>query len=90
MKCKFSVCYLVYNNYKLISEAAIGMGSRKLRILRLLHCCRYLKNRKNLHFAGIPVQQYLQKGSVFIKLQASNLKNEFLNRYFSRMFLKIK
>ena len=33
IKCKFSVHYLVYNNYKLISRAAIERGSRKLRIL---------------------------------------------------------
>ena len=36
IRCKFSVHYLVYNNYKLISEAAIGKGFRKLRILRIL------------------------------------------------------
>ena len=31
MKCKFSVHYRVYNNYKLILEAAIVMGYRKLQ-----------------------------------------------------------
>ena len=38
IKCKFSMHYLVYKNYKLISEAAIGRGSRKLilKILKLL------------------------------------------------------
>ena len=36
IKCKFSVHYLIYNNYKLISEVAIGRGSRKLRIFGIL------------------------------------------------------
>ena len=33
---KFSVLYLVYNNYKLISETAFGRGSRKFAILIIL------------------------------------------------------
>ena len=36
IKCKFSVHYLVYNNYKIILEAAFGRGSRESRILRIL------------------------------------------------------
>ena len=36
------------------------------------------------------IQEYLQKDSVFVKSQASNLKNEFLNRYFSRICIRIK
>ena len=36
MKSKFSVHYLVYNNYKLISGAAYGRGCRDLRIPRIL------------------------------------------------------
>ena len=36
IKYQFSVHYLVYNNYTLISEAALGRGFRKLRGLRIL------------------------------------------------------
>ena len=36
------------------------------------------------------IQEYLQKRPVFVKLQASNLKNEILDRYFSRIFIRIK
>ena len=36
IKCKFSVQYLIYNNYKPISGAAVGKSSRKLGILRIL------------------------------------------------------
>ena len=32
----------------------------------------------------------LQKGSVFLTLQVSNLKHEFLDRYFSTTFIRIK
>ena len=42
----------------------------------------FLYNRNN---TGIPA-----KGSVFIKMQVSNLKNEFLDEHFSIIFLKIK
>ena len=42
----------------------------------------FLHNRNNI---GIPV-----KGLSFLKLQVSNLKNEFLDRYFSRKFIRIK
>ena len=55
----------------------------------------YLKDRKKSTFCryscitGI-IQEYMQKGSVFTKFQASNLKNQFLDRYFFRIFLKIK
>ena len=40
-----------------MKEAAIGRGSRKFRILRIpkIVVGTYLKDRKNLHFAGIPV-----------------------------------
>ena len=37
MKCKFSVHYLVDNNYKLISKAALRRGPRGLRIIRILN-----------------------------------------------------
>ena len=36
IKCTFSVHYLVYNNYKLISGAAVANSFRKLGILRIL------------------------------------------------------
>ena len=36
------------------------------------------------------IQEYMQKCSVFVKLQVFNLKNEFFDRYFSRIFIKIK
>ena len=56
IKCRFSVYDLVYDNYKLISESAFGRGSREFRFLRILKLLRtYLKDRKNLHFSGIPV-----------------------------------
>ena len=42
----------------------------------------FLYNRNN---TGIPA-----KGSVFIKMQVSNMKNEFLDEHFSIIFLKIK
>ena len=34
--------------------------------------------------------EYMQRGSVFIKMQVSDLKNEFLERYFSGIVQKIK
>ena len=36
------------------------------------------------------IQEYLQKGSVFVKLQVSKLKNEFIDRDFSRIFIRIR
>ena len=36
------------------------------------------------------IQEYLQKVSISVKLQVSNLNNEFLDRYFSRIFMRIK
>ena len=47
----FSVHYHVYNNYTLISETAFGRCSRELIIL-ITVVGTYLKNGKNLHFAG--------------------------------------
>ena len=43
--------------YKLISETGIERDSRKLRILRIstIVVGIHLKDRKNLHFACIPV-----------------------------------
>ena len=83
IKCKFSVHYFVYNNCKLILGAAIGRGLENLESLKFSNCYR--------HTCTIEIiQEYLQKGSVFIKLEVSNLKNEFLGRCFSRIFLRIK
>ena len=36
LKQKFSMHYLIYNNYKQILEAAIGRGHRILKILKFL------------------------------------------------------
>ena len=70
IKCKFSVHYFVYNNCKLISGAAIGRGLENLESLKFSNFYR--------HTCTIEIiQEYLQKGSVFIKLEVSNLKMNF-------------
>ena len=62
----FSVRYLVYNNCKPISEVAFGRGSRELRILKLLLEPTEKIGKIYIFMIGI-IQEYLKKGSVFIK-----------------------
>ena len=53
-----------------------------------------LKRRGNERFQVVSTWNtrgvFVGKGSVFIKLQVSKLKNEFLDNYFSRIFHKTK
>ena len=68
IKCKFSVHYLVYNNYKLISGAAIGRGLENLESLNSQTVVgTYLKDRKiyilqahlyNRNNTGIPAKGF--------------------------------
>ena len=73
----------------------LGKAPENLKFLELWNCCwnlleKYEKSTFCWHSCIIEIiHEYLQNGWVFIKLEISNLKNEFFCRYFSRIFLKI-
>ena len=88
IRCKFSVHNLIYNYYKLILKALFGRGSRELTSFRILKIVvgTYSTFCRNSSIIGI-LQGHLRKGSDFAKLHVSNLKNEFLDRYISRILI---